>query len=198
MIAHIKGILEESGEDYVVMDVSGVGYLISMPLNEVERVKKLNGMVKIYTYHYVREDQMGLFGFLDKEGLSMFKMLINISGVGPKAALSMLSALSPSNMILAIISGDDKTLTKAQGVGKKLAQRIILELKDKFKDYNFGVQEDEERTLALPEDNMGEALGALLSLGYTRQEALSVLNKVDKSKGIEEIVKQALKLLMKG
>ena len=196
MIAHIKGILEEHGEDYVVLDTNGVGYLISMPLNEVEKVKKQKGMVKIFTYHYVREDQMGLFGFLDKEALNMFKLLINISGVGPKAALSMLSALSPSSMILSIISGDDKTLTKAQGVGKKLAQRIILELKDKFKDYNFNSENEEE--VNVPVDNMGEALGALLSLGYTRQEAVSVLNKVDKTKGIEDVVKDALKLLMKG
>lgn len=197
MIAHIKGILEEHGEDYVVIDVNGVGYLISMPLNEIEKVKKLKDTVKIYTYHYVREDQMGLYGFLDKEALNMFKMLINISGVGPKAAMSMLSALSPSSMILAIISGDDKTLTKAQGVGKKLAQRIILELKDKFKDYNFGV-EAEEQVGTMPVDNINEALGALMSLGYTRQEAISVLNKVDKTKGIEQIVKDSLKLLMKG
>jgi holliday junction DNA helicase RuvA len=196
MIAHIKGILEEYGDDYVVIDTNGVGYLISMPLNEVERVKKQKGTIKVYTYHYVREDQMGLYGFLEKEALGMFKMLINISGVGPKAALSMLSALSPASMILAIISGDDKTLTKAQGVGKKLAQRIILELKDKFKDYNFGVETEEQGSI--PMDNMGEALGALMSLGYTRQEAAAVLNKVDKTKGLEEIVKDALKLLMRG
>ncbi|TDT47625.1 Holliday junction branch migration protein RuvA [Fonticella tunisiensis] len=195
MIAHIKGIPEEYGEDYVVIDCGGVGYSISMPLNEIEKVKKQGGRVKIYTYHYVREDQMGLYGFLDKEALSMFKMLINVSGVGPKAALSMLSSISPSNMILAIITGDDKTLSKAQGIGKKLAQRIILELKDKFKDYSF-LPEDEETTGNI--DQTGEAMGALMSLGYTRQEAASVLGKVDKTKSIEEIVKDALKLLMKG
>jgi Holliday junction DNA helicase RuvA len=122
-------------------------------------------------------------------------MLINVSGVGPKAALSMLSSISPSNMILAIISSDEKTLCKAQGIGKKLAQRIILELKDKFKNYDFIISKDEDGT-ELNEEF--EAVGALMALGYTRQEAVSAVSKVDKNNSIEEIIKQALKLLMKG
>lgn len=195
MIAFIKGIIEEVGEDYIIIDNNGVGYLISMPINEIEKVKNKREMVKIFTYQYVREDQIGLYGFLDKEALNMFKMLINVSGVGPKAALSMLSSISPSNMILAIISSDEKTLCKAQGVGKKLAQRIILELKDKFKNYDFIISKDEDGT-ELNEEF--EAVGALMALGYTRQEAVSAVSKVDKNNSIEEIIKQALKLLMKG
>jgi Holliday junction DNA helicase RuvA len=195
VIAFIKGIIEEVGEDYIIIDNNGVGYLISMPINEIEKVKNKREMVKIFTYQYVREDQIGLYGFLDKEALNMFKMLINVSGVGPKAALSMLSSISPSNMILAIISSDEKTLCKAQGVGKKLAQRIILELKDKFKNYDFIISKDEDGT-ELNEEF--EAVGALMALGYTRQEAVSAVSKVDKNNSIEEIIKQALKLLMKG
>lgn len=195
MIAYVKGIVEEYGEDFIVLDNNGIGYFISMPTNEVEKVKKTSGMVKIFTYHYVREDQVGLFGFLDNEGLSMFKMLLNVSGVGPKAALSMLSAVSPSSIVLSIITGDEKTLCKAQGVGKKLAQRIILELKDKFKNYDFTGQSSEA---AIETSDEMEAVGALMALGYTRQEAASALSKVDRNISLEEIIKQALKVLMKG
>jgi holliday junction DNA helicase RuvA len=195
MIAYVKGIVEEHGDDFVVLDNNGIGYFISMPINEIEKVKKIGGMVKIFTYHYVREDQVGLFGFLDNEGLNMFKMLINVSGVGPKAALSMLSSVSPSSMILAIISGDEKTLCKAQGVGKKLAQRIILELKDKFKNHDFMGQSSEG---TIETNDEMEAVGALLALGYTRQEAVSALNRVDRNNSLEEVIKQALKVLMKG
>lgn len=196
MIAYVRGLVEEIGEDYVIIDNNGIGYYISMPMNEIENLKKQKGVVKINTYHYVREDSIDLFGFLDKEGLNMFKMLLNISGVGPKAALSMLSALSPQSMTLAIITGDEKAICKAQGVGKKLAQRIILELKDKFKNYDF-LPSDEVETTQFT-DSM-EAVGALMSLGYTRQEAAMAIKKINaEGKSIEEIVKLALKVLMKG
>jgi Holliday junction DNA helicase RuvA len=196
MIAYVKGIIEESGEDYIIIDNNGIGYYISMPANEIELAKKQNGILKVHTYHYVREDSVGLYGFMDKESLNMFKFLLNVSGVGPKAALSMLSSISPASMALAIITGDEKTLCKAQGVGKKLAQRIILELKDKFKNYDF--IQDNENHIEEVDDSL-EAVGALMALGYTRQEAASAIKKVDASgKNIEDIVKQALKVLMKG
>ncbi len=196
MIAYIRGLIEEYGEDYIVIDNNGIGYYISMPVNEIECVKGQKGIVKINTYHYVREDSIDLFGFLEKDGLNMFKLLLNISGVGPKAALSMLSALSPQNITLAIITGDEKALCKAQGVGKKLAQRIILELKDKFKNYDFQSKDEGESILA--NDSM-EAISALMSLGYTRQEAALAIKKVGtEDKDIKEIVKLALKALMKG
>lgn len=196
MIAYIKGSVEHSGEDHVILDNNGIGYLISMPLNEIEKVKKMSGTIKIYTYHYVREDAMGLYGFLDSESLSMFKLLLNVSGVGPKAALSMLSTLSPQSLILSIITGDDKSLSKAPGIGKKLAQRIILELKDKFKDYSFTEKDDGDR--GVNDDSM-EAMAALMALGYTRLEATTAIKKAgDGNNSVEETVKKALKLLMKG
>jgi Holliday junction DNA helicase RuvA len=196
VIAYIRGLIEEYGEDYIIIDNNGIGYYISMPINEIEKVKGQKGIVKINTYHYVREDSIDLFGFLEQESLNMFKLLLNISGVGPKAALSMLSSLSPQNMTLAIITGDEKTLCKAQGVGKKLAQRIILELKDKFKNYDF-LSKDEGETIQT-NDSM-EAINALMSLGYTRQEAALAIKKVDtEGMEIEEIVRLALKALMKG
>lgn len=196
MIAYIRGLVDEIGEDYVIIDNNGIGYFISMPISEIENLKKQKGIVKINTYHYVREDSIDLFGFIEKESLNMFKILLNISGVGPKAALSILSALSPQNLILAIITGDEKALCKAQGVGKKLAQRLMLELKDKFKNYDFLPNGEVEE--AQYNDSM-EAVGALMSLGYTRQEAALAIKKINtEGIGIEEIVKLALKVLMKG
>jgi Holliday junction DNA helicase RuvA len=199
MIAYIKGKIEECGEDYVIIDNNGMGYYISMPGGEIEKVKKNEGIIKIHTYQYVREDAVGLFGFLDREALNIFKMLKNISGVGPKAALSILSAVDPSSIILSIITDDSKTLCKAQGVGKKLAQRIILELKDKFKNYDFTTINTKESVV---ETNVGEsfeAIGALMALGYTRGEAVSAIKSIDsEGKSIEEIVKMSLKVLMRG
>lgn len=196
MIAYIRGLIEEYGEDYVIIDNNGIGYYISMPINEIENLRKKKGVVKINTYHYIREDSVDLFGFLERESLSMFKQLLNVSGVGPKAALSMLSSMSPQNMILAIITGDEKSLCKAQGVGKKLAQRIILELKDKFKNYDF---QGSDAVESVHSDDSIEAVEALMALGYTRQEAALAIKKVDaEGKDIEEIVKLALKVLMKG
>jgi Holliday junction DNA helicase RuvA len=130
MVAFIKGKIEELGEDYIIIDNNGMGYYISMPFPEIEKLKHNKDYVKIYTYQHIREDNISLFGFLDKEKLDTFKMLINVSGVGPKAAISIISAIEPSSIALAIITDDEKTLCSAQGVGKKLAQRIILELKD--------------------------------------------------------------------
>ena len=204
MIAFIKGKIEEYGEEYVIIDNNGIGYYVNMPGTEVEKIKNNKDVVKLYTYQHVREDYIGLFGFLDKERLSMFKMLLNVSGVGPKAAISITSGIEPQSIILAIITNDEKTLCKAQGVGKKLAQRIILELKDKFKNYDFinegNIDLANSNGSGSGSDNNDstEALGALMALGYTRQEAVSALKNIDMSNGIEEIVKQALRSLMRG
>ena len=197
MIAFIKGTIEEVLADSVLIDCNGIGYRVFMPSSQIEKIKGIQGRIKVHTYYYVREDQVSLYGFMDKEGLNMFNMLIGVSGVGPKAALSILSVVPPSSLILSIITNDEKSLCKAQGVGKKMSQRIILELRDKLKDYNIpsSLPESDE---AYVENEAAEALGALMSLGYTKQEAAGVLNKIDKTLTIEEKVKQALKLLMKG
>lgn len=196
MIAYVKGRIEEYGEDYVIIDNNGMGYLVSMPLCEIEKLKKTDGEVKINTYHYIREDNMGLYGFLDKEALNIFRMLIGVSGVGPKVGLSIMSSIEPSSIVLAIISNDEKTLCKASGVGKKLAQRIILELKDKFKDYDFKTSNSIDIESI---DESFEAIGALMALGYTKGEAASAVKGIDsKDIGVEETVKRALKVLMRG
>lgn len=199
MIAFIKGKIEEFGEDYVIIDNNGTGYYINMPLTEIDKIKNNMDIVKIFTYQHVREDNIGLFGFLSKENLSMFKMLINVSGVGPKAGIAIVSAINPNELALAIISDDEKTLCRAQGVGKKLAQRIILELKDKFKNYDFiGIKNSQTDGVSAGTGDGFEAIEALMSLGYSKAEAVTAVNAVDKSKGVEEAVKQALKSLMRG
>lgn len=195
MIAFIKGRIEKYGEEFVIIDNNGMGYYISMPSTEINKLKDNKDIVKIYTYQHVREDNIGLFGFLDNEKLEMFKMLLNVSGVGPKAAIAIIACIEPQNIILAIITGDEKTLCSAQGVGKKLAQRIILELKDKFKNYDFLEQTN---TIDGGFGEEVEAIGALMGLGYTRQEALGAIKNLDATMGIEEVVKQALKSLMRG
>ena len=195
MIAYVKGTVECTGEDYAVIDNNGIGYYISMPVNDVQRIKNEKGTVKVNTYHYVREDAIGLYGFIDIDALNIFKLLINVSGVGPKAALSMLSSISPESIILAIMAEDDKKLCKAQGVGKKIASRIILELKDKFKNYDMNPADNENIEKS---DNVFEAISALAALGYTRSEAVSAVQKAGKQDSVEAIVKQALKILMKG
>jgi len=196
MIAFIKGKIEECGEEYVIIDNNGMGYQIIMPPTEINKLKNNSEVVKIYTYQHIREDYLGLFGFLDNEKLSMFKMLINVSGVGPKAAISIIASVEPQNIVLSIITGDEKSLCKAQGVGKKLAQRIILELKDKFKNYDFLEQKSPTQSSNIGDEL--EAIGALLALGYTRQEAVGAIKNLDPSMSLEEVVKQALKSLMRG
>ena len=199
MIAFIKGKIEEFGEDYVIIDNNGMGYYISMPLTEIDKIKNNMDIVKIFIYQHVREDNISLFGFLSKENLSMFKMLINVSGVGPKAGLAIVCAINPNELALAIISDDEKALCRAQGVGKKLAQRIILELKDKFKNYDFiGIKSSQAEGSSVSTGDGYEAIEALMTLGYTRSEAAIAINAVDKSKSVEEMVKQALKSLMRG
>ncbi|KRQ87512.1 Holliday junction ATP-dependent DNA helicase RuvA [Caloramator mitchellensis] len=197
MFAYIKGELSYLMDDYVVVDNNGIGYLIFMPSTDIDKLKGKKDVI-VYTHYHVREDLIALYGFCDKESLNIFKMLINISGVGPKAALSILSVVSPQNFILAVITNDDKTLSKAQGIGKKLAQRIILELKDKFKDYDLSSEAKELDDVIIEKDGTKEAVAALVSLGYTKQEAIHAIKGLDTSMKVEDIIKIALKHLMKG
>lgn len=199
MIAFVKGQVFEYGEDNIIIDNSGIGYIVYMPYQDIESIKKLSGEIIVHTYHYVREDQQLLYGFYNKESLTLFKNLIGVSGVGPKAALAILSAISPKDFILAVISGDEKMISKAQGIGKKSAQRIILELRDKFKKLNvetplpimeIGKEEDESK--------VNDAILGLLALGYSKLESTKVLSKIDKNLSLEDTIKEALKLLMKG
>jgi len=194
VFGYIKGVITCVFDDYAIIENNGIGYIVFMPLRDLNLLKEKNNVL-VYTYFHVREDNISLYGFLDRESLNIFKMLISVSGVGPKAALSLLSNITPQEFILAVVSKDDKTLSKAQGVGKKLAQRIILELKDKFKDYDF--ETETEARVEIDEDIKKEAIAALMSLGYTKQEAIDAVKNV-KANNVEDYIKCALKFLMKG
>ena len=199
MFHHIKGTVFHVDPNRVVLDNGGVGYSINTSFFSASSVKKGEEAL-FYTYLHVREDAMELYGFATEEELSCYKMLTSISGVGPKAALAILSVVTPEKLALCVISEDEKTLTKAPGVGKKLAQRIILELKDKLAKSQLSVSGTSGVELPQPEVNMGsagEALAALTVLGYGRSEAAEALGGLDESLPVEELVRQCLKKLMR-
>ncbi len=199
MFHHIKGTVFHVDPSRVVLDNGGVGYSINTSFFSASSVKKGEEAL-FYTYLHVREDAMELYGFATEEELSCYKMLTSISGVGPKAALAILSVVTPEKLALCVISEDEKALTKAPGVGKKLAQRIILELKDKLAKSQLSVSGTSGVELPSPEVNMGsagEALAALTVLGYGRAEAAEALKGLDESLPVEELVRQCLKKLMR-
>lgn len=198
MFAYIKGKLEYKHNEYLVVEANGIGYKIFTSLSTIEAVGQTGSDLKIYTHLYVREDIMNLYGFLTQEELGMFELLITVSGVGPKAAISLLSSVSTSKFGLAVITDDAKALTKAQGIGSKMAQRIILELKDKIKKEQLtaaGAEKGEGQP-ALNKGNAtaSEAISALMVLGYTPLEASRAVWAVySDDMDLETIIKNALK-----
>ncbi|MBR0366504.1 MAG: Holliday junction branch migration protein RuvA [Clostridia bacterium] len=198
MYYYIKGTLAARGVNYIVVDAGGVGYMIFTP--SPEKAPAQGSEVTVYTYLNVREDAMELYGFLSEEEKKLFLQLISVSGVGPKAGLALLSAASPQQIMTAVITGDTKTLTKAQGVGPKAAKRIILELKDKLDPAELGIDGDEgvitENDNEPIMDARAEALSALVVLGYSTADAKNVLVKLDPALSTEELIKKALSKLM--
>ncbi len=198
MIAYVKGILDTKTNAFVIIDVQGIGYRVFMPSKSIETLGDIGSTVKVYTHYYVREDNISLYGFSSNEELRMFELLISVSGVGAKSAITMLSEISPSSFALAVISDDVSKLVKIPGVGKKTAARIILELKDKLKTENAIEANDEVNTILEKDNNTNEAIAALQVLGYTRKEIEKVFEKINvKDLELEEIIKQALKYLAK-
>lgn len=193
MFAYIKGSIEEKGSNYVVTDVGGIGYQIFMPASAIDKIGELGEIIKIHTYYYVREDNISLYGFLTKEELKMFELLLSVSGIGAKSAIAMLSEITPSSFALAVITNDVSKLVKIPGVGKKTAERIILELKDKLKT-DGAVQKDEKVAEAIADDNKaGEAISALQVLGYNKKEIEKAFEKIDIDKlNVEDIIRKAL------
>lgn len=195
MYYYIKGKLAVKGESYVVVDVSGIGYKIYTSLNCVEKAGAIGDDITVYTYLNVREDAMELYGFISEEERKMFLLLISVSGVGPKAGLALLSVATASELATAIITGNEKLLTKASGVGPKAAKRIILELKDKIDNEALGIDTEDMTYSATEEiisDSRAEAMSALVVLGYGAQEAKNVLLKLDATLSTEELIKKAL------
>lgn len=199
MYAYIKGILAEITEDAIIVENQGIGYEIAVPGQVFDYLPSVGEEVKIYTYHYVREDAILLYGFLTKEDARIFKMLIGVSGIGPKGALSILSVLSTDDLRFAILGDDAKAIAKAPGVGAKTAQRVIIELKDKlsledaFEQKLANQAQKAELNPAVGVKN--EAILALTSLGYSQSEALKVLQGIEISPDdqVEDVLKMALK-----
>lgn len=200
MYEYIIGKFIGINRDYIIVENNGIGYKIFTSGATMASMPKNGEDVKVYIDQIVREDFLGLYGFYDVEELNMFKLLIGINGVGPKAALSLLSISRINNLKYAIISEDEKHICRAPGIGKKTAARIILELKDKFKKENMvldGLENIDSTQEELKySNNLNEALGALLALGYSEKEAELALKKANKEESIENIIKGCLKTLM--
>lgn len=202
MYAYIKGTLAYKHNDSIVVEANGVGYKINTSLSTIESAGPEGSEVKVFTHLYVREDILSLYGFVSQEELGMFELLITVSGVGPKAAVSMISAISPSKFGLAVITDDAKALTRAQGIGSKMAQRIILELKDKIKKEQLaavsGVLKEQTVSDARSGSKASEAVSALMVLGYTAVEASRAVSAVySDDMDIESIIRNSLKNLVR-
>ena len=195
MISYVKGTVDYIGNDCIVVDNNGIGYNIQVSSSTASAVVMEKG-VQIYTYMNVKENELSLFGFLTKEELNMFNLLISVNGVGPKSAVAMLGALSPSQLALAIATEDIKALSVGQGIGKKIAQRIALELKDKVgaDTITTGVELVQKVDVATGE--RAEALSALMALGFTKNEAENAIKAVFvNGMATEEIISKALKVV---
>ena len=218
MISYIKGILTDMQPDSIVIETYGIGYEIRVPLTVLEEVPSIGEQIKLYTYLYVREDILQLYGFLQKEELEVFKLLLTVSGIGPKAALGILSSITIDDSRFAILSEDKKTISKAPGIGAKMAGKMILELKDKLKledaflDKLAHKEEQREESIDGKKEQeldgkkekirvkrmRQDAMDALIALGYSQTEAMKAVNRVDLEhmKDVEEVLKASLKAFL--
>lgn len=196
MFYYIKGTVALNDGVNLVIDCNGVGYMMMTSALSAQKFGGVGSAATAYTYMSVRQDAVELYGFYDVQELETFKTLISVSGVGCKVAATILSALTPEQFALAVISGDTKTITKAQGVGPKLAQRIALELKDKMSKVD--VSGYEAVPVAVKKNaSTDEAVSALIVLGYRKQDAVAAVEKCPQGLGVEDTVRAALRLLMK-
>ena len=198
MYSYIRGELAEINSDHIVLDVNGIGYQIYIPTNTLNYLPSIGEMVKIHTYLYIREDAMMLYGFLTRDDLDMFKMLITVSGIGPKGGLGILSTLSTDDLRFAVLSDDAKAIAKAPGIGAKTAQRVIIDLKDKISlEEAFEKKLEHTTNKVLPENNSikNDAVLALNALGYSSTESLKAVSKVEitEDMDVEDVLKAALK-----
>lgn len=190
MIAHIKGEIAEKFNNSVIVDVHGIGYEITLPAPDFESVN-LDDTVKFYTYHSIRENSEELYGFMSLAAKKLFELLISVQGIGPKAAIAILSLASAEEVRNAIANADSAFVSKASGVGKKSAERVIVDLRDKVGiPSRYGATETTLEKLANAPD---EALDALIALGFPLKEATAALEKVDPNLPVEERIKLALK-----
>ena len=195
MFAYLKGSLEVKTKGYIVVDVGGVGYKVFMSETAIEKLAELGNIIKVHTYLRVRDDDMSLYGFNTNEELRMFELLLSVSGIGAKSAISILSNITPSSFALAVISNDVAKIKALPGIGQKSAQRIILELKDKIKREETTDEVTKVEIEKVDENNekVQEAISALQVLGYSKKEIEKALEKVDKSElTVEDIIRKGL------
>ena len=199
MFHHIEGSVSEIGQGYVVIECGGIGFLLNTTLNSLSYLQSVQ-KAKLYISEVVKEDAFDLYGFYTKSERRCFELLISVSGIGPKAALSILSANTPEGLTLAVLNNNEKALTVAPGIGKKIAQRVILELKDKIG------KESESLDFAVPavttpvgeSSAVSDAVAALTVLGYSSNDVAPILKKLDvESMNTEEIIKAVLKQMVK-
>ena len=202
MISFLKGCIEEKSEKSIFLDVNGVGYEVYMPTGSASMLPSAGETVKIHTYLQISENGVGLYGFLTKDELNVFKLLITVNGIGPKGAVGILSALTANELRLAVLSDDDKAISKAPGIGAKTAKKLILELKDKF-HLEDALEEFAEPVKAVVrgkaelKDAHAEAVQALTALGYSNSDALKAVRMADNGEIVstEDLLKAALKQL---
>lgn len=203
MLAYIKGELTMKQTEYIVIEVGGLGYKVFMSAIAIDQIGKIGDMVKVYTYYRVKEDDISIFGFNTFEELRMFELLISVSGVGAKTAVTMLGSIEPSAFAIAVIQNDISTLKQIPGIGLKSAQRIVLELKDKLKKEQQIAElevasgtKSKIKNAIIADNKVTEATTALQVLGYTKNDIDKAINQIDKTDiTLEEIIKQALKIL---
>jgi len=198
MFAYIKGTLESKSNTYVVIEVCGIGYKVFMSSKSIEDLGEIGQVVKVHTHYYVREDNISLYGFVTNEELRMFELLLSVSGIGAKSAITMLSEISPSSFAAAVITDDITKLVKISGIGNKTAARIVLELKDKLKTEQGNSTDEQIKSVIKDDNKLEEAASALQVLGYARREIEKALEQIDKnSLELEDIIRKALGLLAK-
>lgn len=203
MIYSVRGRLIHTDESCAVIECGGVGYACRTTCSTLSKLGDIGSEELLYTYLSVREDGIELFGFATTKELECFKLLISVSGVGPKAALAILSDISADKCAVLIASGDSKAFTKVKGIGAKTAQRIVIDLKDKISKSDLAADENSENESAPVSDyndnsDMSEAASALISLGYTNSEIKPILSELDPSLSAQELIKQALKVIAAG
>jgi len=198
MISFIRGELAAVESDMALIDVAGVGYGVFMPNQLLERLPSIGQEVKLFTYLNVREDAMQLYGFFRKDELEIFKLILGVSGIGPKGGLNILSLLSVDELRFAVLSGDVKAISKAQGVGKKTAEKLIIELKDKLKiEDMIPITHEDVIDTSTQRGVQGEAIQALVALGYGNTESLQAVRQIEiGNKSVEEVLKEALRKML--
>ena len=198
MIYSLTGEIIAVDQNGFAIQTGGVAFFCFSTMNTLQKVGMKGSKATVFTYMNVREDAIELYGFYTSNELDAFKQLITVSGVGPKAALAILSVMTPDQLALNIASGDAKAITKAQGVGTKIAQRIVLELKNKFSTDLTQEQTDIVAAIQSADTSadLSEAIEALIQLGYSRSEAAAAVGKLDKSLSVEEMIRLALKSLI--